>query len=537
MTKAIQLSRNRLGAVIAAVLGILALLIGSTTYYLASAPTGEKDCEFAYPSHGDTIGPAVGHEALDGSSLPVLQRGGTINDASCFNKTQVYAIIEIRSESDVRNALAFARENSLQVTPAGERHSMGGQSFSRGGLVLDMRGLDQIEVDRDSMTLTVGSGASWKEVQAVLDPMGLAVKAMQSINIFTVGGTLSVNAHGVAHEPGQIAPTVRSLRVMLSSGEVLRASPAENTDLFGAILGGYGLVGVILDATLDIVPNDVYTWKTEYLEFKNFPAYYRSHVVGHLNIGLMYGRLSVAPGSYLTETAVHTYERTELDIPPEPLGPPKKVGLKRLIFNLSKFGGPGRWIRWNFEKHLEPGVHTCVTRNAVATGQQEEICVASRNQKMNQSMEYLDTKLKDTNILHEYFIPLDETPAFIEGLRNIVTDSGVNLVNVTLRIVTKDEITALPYAKDDRIAFVLYFNQELNEVDSKALEQSTRQLIDLAIRHGGTFYLPYQLHYSPDQLRAAYPEVDEFFALKRAYDPIGLFSNSWYEKYGPQSSN
>ena len=152
-------------------------------------------------------------------------------------------------------------------------------------------------------------------------------------------------------------------------------------------------------------------------------------------------------------------------------------------------------------------------------------------------MEYLDTRLEDTNILHEYFIPLDETPAFIDGLRRIATASDVNLVNVTLRIVTKDEITALPYAKDDRIAFVLYFNQGLNREDSEALEKATRELIDLAIRHGGTFYLPYQLHYSPEQLRAAYPEVDRFFALKAKYDPAGLFSNAWYEKYGPQSAD
>ena len=66
------------------------------------------------------------------------------------------------------------RARRLRVTPAGERHSMGGQSFSRGGLVLDMRGFDDVVVDREAMTMTVGSGASWKEIQAILDPMGLA---------------------------------------------------------------------------------------------------------------------------------------------------------------------------------------------------------------------------------------------------------------------------------------------------------------------------------------------------------------------------
>jgi len=514
----------------------LVLAAGIQTWRYSAEPGRERDCAFVYPAREDAGGVPTTQQALEGRALTVLQRGGTINDASCLNRTAVYAVIEVRSEEDLRQALALARENSLKVTPSGERHSMGGQSYSRDGMVLDMRGFDRIAVDPDAMTMTVGSGATWKEVQAVLDPMGLAVKAMQSINLFTVGGTLSVNAHGVAHDPGQIAPTVRSLRVMLSSGEIVTATPAGNAELFGAVLGGYGLAGVILDATLDIVPNDVYTWKTEYIDFGEFPAYFRRHVAGNPDVGLMYGRLSIAPGSYLAETAIHTYQHSALGIPPEPLGPPAKVPLKRFIFNLSKTGAVGRWIRWNVEKHLEPGVHTCITRDDPATGRAEEICAASRNQKMNQSMEYLDTRLDDTNILQEYFIPLDGTPSFIDGLRDAVAAHDVNLVNVTLRIVTKDTITALPYAKDDRIAFVLYFNQALDERDSRALEGATRDFIDLAIRHGGTFYLPYQLHYSPEQLRAAYPEVDRFFELKRRFDPIGLFSNAWYEKYGPQNA-
>jgi FAD/FMN-containing dehydrogenase len=103
--------------------------------------------------------------------------------------------------------------------------------------------------------------------------------------------------------------------------------------------------------------------------------------------------------------------------------------------------------------------------------------------------------------------------------------------------VTQDDITALPYARGERVAFVLYFNQKLNERDSRVLQQATVDLIDLAIRRGGTFYLPYQLYYSPEQLRAAYPEVEDFFALKRRFDPVGLFSNSWYETYGPRPSD
>lgn len=512
---------------------ISAVLLGKRLYDLAAAPKKEKDCNFIYPYTTDKTTIEIKYSGLDESGLEVLQRGGLINDASCLNKTNVYAIVQVKTEADIEAALQFARENNLKVTPAGERHSMGGQSFSKGGLVLDMREYNQIKIDGENKVLSVQSGASWKEVQAILDPLGLAVKAMQSINIFSVGGTLSVNAHGIVHDPGQIAPTVRQVRVMLSSGEVKTASPTLNPELFSAVLGGYGLSGIILEAELDVVKNESYAWKTEYIDFKNFPEYYRSQIIGNDNIGLFYARLSISPTSYLTETAIHRYEKLDFAMEPDPLKGPSKVWLKRLIFNISKTGEVGRFVRWTTEKYLEPGVHTCISRNqAIATGHEEEVCVASRNNKMNQSMEYLNVRQNDTNILHEYFIPLENSVAFIEGLKKVVKDDDVNLLNVTLRIVTKDTITALPYAKDDRIAFVLYFNQKLNEKDSKKLEKATVDLIDLALKNGGAYYLPYQLYYSKEQLKTAYPEIDGFFELKRRLDPIELFSNTFYEKYG-----
>lgn len=528
--------KNKTKRYIYATSGILiaaaGLMTGKKVYDLSVAPAGEKNCDFSYPNQNNQPAVSTAYTTLSEIGVAISQQGGFINDASCLNKTNVYGIIAIKSEQDISDTLTFASTHDIKITPAGARHSMGGQSFSPGGIVLDMRTFNQVVVSEEAMTMTVQSGSTWKDVQAVLDPMGLAVKAMQSINLFTVGGTISVNAHGVAHDPGQIGPTIRSMRVMLADGTIKKVSPTENKELFGLVIGGYGLTAIILDVELEIVKNDVYTWKTDYIDYTDFNSFYDANVFDNENVGLMYARLSIAPGSYLKETAVHRYLETDENIPAKPMGNASKVWLKRLIFNLSKTGGVGRWIRWTSEKYLEPGYHNCVTRNNVMSGTSEEICVASRNQKMNQSMEYLNTTLKDTNILNEYFIPKENTVAFIDGLRTVVADTGVNLLNVTLRIVTKDNLSALPYAKDDRIAYVLYFNQALTENDSRKLEGATIQLVDLATSLGGTYYLPYQLYYSPEQLRTAYPEIDNFFALKKKYDPSIRFSNTFYEKYG-----
>jgi FAD/FMN-containing dehydrogenase len=345
-----------------------------------------------------------------------------------------------------------------------------------------------------------------------------------------VGGTLSVNAHGIAHNPGPIASTVRSMRIMLASGEIKSASPAENPELFRNALGGYGLMGVILDVDLDVVDNEMYVWKTHYLDYKEFADYYQKNVEGNPKIGLAYGRLSMSPSTYLSEAAIHTYERIPETVPVQPLKPAGFVWLDRFVINFSKTGGAGRRLRWALEKYAEPRLHTCVTRNQAMS--REEGCLVSRNQEMYDSMDYLENRLRDTDILQEYFIPQQRLPEFVDGLHKIVDVNGANLINVTIRIVHKDTITALPYAREDMFAYVLYFNQKFNDRESQILQKTTTDLIDLALGLDGTYYLPYQLFYSPVQLRKAYPDFDRFLAAKKLYDPSRLFTNKFYEKYG-----
>jgi FAD/FMN-containing dehydrogenase len=498
----------------------------------SAAPDKDKESDFVFPQNPDQEKPTIIALKAQPLSVPFRQVGGFVNDASLLNKTAIYGIVQIGSEDDIRNALVFARAHNLKVTCAGQQHSMGGQTFTHGGLVLDLRNFNRITLDKEHKRVNVQSGARWWQLQQLLDQQGLAVKAMQSINIFSVGGTLSINAHGIDPMPGPVAPTVRALRVMMSDGSVVKATPTENSELFRHVLGGYGLFGVILDADLDIVDNEMYALKTEYMDFKDFPQYYKANIENNGGIGLAYGRLSVSPGSFLRETAVHVYTRTNFNGPLPPLKPSQHDMLDRFVINFSKTGSVGRWLRWTLEKHVEPRLHDCLTRNQAMN--QKEVCLVSRNAEMYDDMKYLKNRLPDTDILQEYFVPYGRMPEFVDSLRNIVVGNHANLLNVTIRTVHRDTITALPYAREDMFGFVLYFNVKFNDQDNEILRKTTTDLIDAAEKAGGTYYLPYQLFYSKEQLRKAYPGIDDFFEAKAKYDPTGLFSNKFSEKYGTQ---
>jgi FAD/FMN-containing dehydrogenase len=85
----------------------------------------------------------------------------------------------------------------------------------------------------------------------VLHPR-FAVRAMQSTDIFSVGGSISVNAHGMDHQAGALAKSIKSMKVMLADGSLQTVSATENKDLFNLVVGGYGLFGVIVEAELDV---------------------------------------------------------------------------------------------------------------------------------------------------------------------------------------------------------------------------------------------------------------------------------------------
>jgi FAD/FMN-containing dehydrogenase len=507
------------------------LVLGARKIYeFAAAPDKEKESNFVFPASPDQEKSTLFLAEPQAPPFHFEQRGGFVNDASHLNKTAVYGVVRVASEDDIRNALQYARDHHLKVTCAGQQHSMGGQTFTHGGLVLDLRDYNRVRLSKEQKTVNVQSGVRWWQLQKLLDSEGLSVKSMQSINIFSVGGTLSINAHGIDPAPGPIAPTVRSLRVMLSDGSVVEASPTQNVELFHHVLGGYGLFGVILDADLDVVPNEMYGRETLYMDYKSFPAYYRTKIEGNSNVGLIFGRLSVAPQSFLRETAVHSYTRTPFDGALPPMKPNTHNTLDRFIINFSKIGDLGRWTRWMLEKYAEPHMHDCLTRNQAMN--QKEVCLVSRNEEMYDDMAYLKNRLPDTDILQEYFIPYDRMAEFVDRLRDVVQRNHANLLNVTIRTVHKDTITALPYAKEDMFGFVLYFNVKFNDRENSVLKKTTSDLIDEAHRAGGTYYLPYQLFYTKDQLKNCYPEIDSFFTAKRQYDPIDLFSNKFYENYG-----
>lgn len=516
------------------VLAVTTVFSVKKALYLSAGPVGEKECPPIDPTLADDSSKQTTIQIEDRYSvLPWSQKGGTINDASCLSKTAVFGIVDVRTVGDVRQALEFARAKKLKVSIAGVRHSMGGHAFAKNAVVLDMRKFNAIVVNAEKKTVTVEAGATWHDIQEKLHPK-FAVKAMQSTDIFTVGGSISVNAHGMDHQVGALAKSIRSMRIMKADGTIKTISRTQDPELFNYVVGGYGLFGVILDAELEIADNAVYESERMVLDYKAFPGFFASEIEPNKKVGLMYAHLSTGPQSFLKEMILYAYKDVGSEnavIPP--LGEVSGIRFRRFIFNLAKQGSIPMRLKWWAEKTLEPMLESCtVSRNQALT--EGEACLVSRNEPMHDSVPYLRNNLKnDTDILHEYFIPRGALVPFVDELREALTRNEARVLNASVRVVHKED-NFLSYAPQDSFSVVLYLNQKTDEAGNERMRTLTQELVQLTLKHGGRFFLPYQTHFTNAQLHSAYPQIEKFFDAKQKHDPAGLFSSTFYEKYTNQ---
>ncbi|MFF9777156.1 FAD-binding protein [Streptomyces sp. NPDC013978] len=130
----------------------------------------------------------------------------------------------------------------------------GDAAQNAGGAVLDMTGLDRVHaIDADGGTVLCDAGVSLHRLMEVLLPLGWFVPVTPGTRQVTVGGAIAADIHGKNHHvSGSFARHVLSLDLLTADGEIRTVVPG--TPLFDATAGSMGLTGVILTATVRLLP-------------------------------------------------------------------------------------------------------------------------------------------------------------------------------------------------------------------------------------------------------------------------------------------
>jgi FAD/FMN-containing dehydrogenase len=437
-----------------------------------------------------------------------------ITNVSQLNPVQVVRIaVPLSIEEIAREVKAWPGK----VAVGGGRYSMGGQTAIALGLHLDMRRMKRLlHFDRVARTVRVQAGMTWRDLQDVLDPAGLAVKSMQSFSNFTVGGSVSVNAHGRYIRTGPVGSTVRSLRLVLADGSIVDATASLNKELFRAAIGGYGAVGVIAEVELALAQNCRIERLVEALPLDSYRAYFTRHVRNADDIVMH--NADLLPPSFDVPVAV-SWRRTDKALTETARLVPRgqRYWLSKNALQVSTQIPHGDFLVRNVFHPLLRSKGVVKWRNHEASLDVNELEPASRTDA--------------TYALQEYFIPVSHFELFAREMAALIQKYRAQLINVSVRHTEADSVPLLPWAKEEVFSFVVYYKQKTNAVACSAVGGWTRAMIESALRYGGRYYLPYQLHATRAQFTQAYPEIEELKQFKGRIDPHGKFSNEMWAKY------
>lgn len=157
-------------------------------------------------------------------------------------------VVRPRGPEEVAAAIAHAVSRDLAVSVRSGGHSPVGHSTDTGGMVIDLRYFDSVEViDEARRLVRVGGGATWGGVAAALSPFGWALTAGDTSDVGVGGLTLGGGIGWMVRRYGLAIDNLVGARLVTPDGRLLAASPDEHSELFWALRGGGGNFGVVID--------------------------------------------------------------------------------------------------------------------------------------------------------------------------------------------------------------------------------------------------------------------------------------------------
>lgn len=306
-------------------------------------------------------------------------------------------------------------ENPRKICVKGAGYSHGGHTMFDNAIQIDMKNINNITIINDSV-IRVGAGTTWKEIIEELDLYDRSIIEMQSYWNFSVGGSISVNCHGRGMKYGTIADTIYSMDVLIYSKSIYRIKTLyPNNELFNAIVGGYGAIGIILSVVIltdknipimkfvDVSTIDKYSDDLNTI-FKYNPVMYNAEIYpeSYNKVHHIYWLQDSEP---LNKTRLRSSENDDM--------------IKYLI-NITAI----QCIKSiNVMKNIR--AHNEQINNA-------KLLSVWRNYEMSHDVKTLQplTKRLTTYVLQEYFIPVRYISQFMTKLINIFDQHNVNILNI-----------------------------------------------------------------------------------------------------------
>jgi decaprenylphospho-beta-D-ribofuranose 2-oxidase len=420
-------------------------------------------------------------------------------------------VLAPRSADEVAAAIAAAGPRGIIARGLGR--SYGDPAQNAGGTVLDMTGLAAIHsIDAGSGRVVVDAGVSLDTLMRRALPFGLWLPVLPGTRQVTVGGAIGADIHGKAHHVvGSFGNHVESLDLVTADGTLHTLTPdGEESELFWATVGGMGLTGVVVRATLALhhVETAYFTVDTEQID----------------NLAELMERQSVDDERYAETVswfdAVTTGEHfgrgllmranhaTLTELPPKLRADPLKFDAPQLLTVPDVFP-PGLLNRLTGKMFSELWYRKSPTRFGAI-------------QNITQFLHPLDV-IGEWNrgygprgfLQYQFVVPLERGDVIRTVLERMTAAGQVSALNVLKRFGEGNR-APLSFPKP---GWTLCVDIPIG----RGLGALCEELDGIVLDAGGRHYLAKESRTSPEAIRRGYPRLDEWRKVRHAVDPDGVF--------------
>jgi len=457
-----------------------------------------------------------------------------LNDAhSALNPTTVARVVRPDGVADVVAAVRAAADEGRGVSISGSRHAMGGQQFGTDTVHLDMRGMNRIVgLDADAGIVDAGAGIEWAELidgllalqaDGVDDPGAWGIRQKQTgADQLTLGGALAADVHGRGLTQRPISGDVESFTLVDATGDVREVSRTSHPDLFGLVIGGYGLLGVVTSVRLRLAPRQILRRVVTLTTVDELMDRFDDRIANGFLFGDCQFSIDERSPDFLRVGILSCYgpDASATSIPDG------QRALSRMDWGK---------LLYLTHKDRAAAAEAYVTHYMATSGQ---LYWSDLHQRSDYTVGYhtaLDRHLGATvpgsEIITELYVPRSRLAAFMTDAVEALRDGDPQVVYGTIRLVERDDEAVLAWAREPWACIIFNLHTPHDEAGLASSAEAFGLLIDIAHAHGGSFYLTYHRFASIAQIEACHPRFREFVEAKRRFDPDERFTSDWYRHY------
>ncbi|MEM6992484.1 MAG: FAD-binding oxidoreductase, partial [Myxococcota bacterium] len=399
--------------------------------------------------------------------------------------------------------------------------SYGDPALTDSGLVISMTGLDAFAAfDPKTGLLSCEAGVTLAQIIETFAPRGWFPPVTPGTKFVTLGGCIANDIHGKAHRSaGCFSTCVRSISVLLADGRTVEASRDERADLFWACFGGMGLLGVIVSATIQLVPIETTFFHQQAIVVRNLDELldafertagepYSVAWIDSLATGADLGRGVLTVGSHAPLDALPKRHRRN----PRATTPPSKLTVP--------FELPG----WALNQA------TIRLLNVALDQMQSRAGAIAHYEKFFFPLDFVGEWNRGYGkrgfTQYQLVVPLAGGAARMrEILETIVTSGQAPFLNVLKKFGPENPDTQLSFPMEG-YTFAIDFPVR------DGLAELLRRLDALVLDAGGRVYLGKDAFLDATTFEQMYPKLDAWREVKRTYDPDGVFHSLLSERVG-----